>query len=154
MAMRKHMIERDPTIGGDGLDLERLASVEITSEDPEYPIERALRGERGGWRAASPGEQIIRLVFDAPAQVRTIGLRFDEPATPRTQEFVLRWSLDLGRSYREIVRQQYTFSPPGTVSETEQYAVDLAGVTVLELRLVPDVGGGPAIASLGRFDVT
>jgi hypothetical protein len=66
---------------------------------------------------------------------------------------VLRWSPDGGRSYREIVRQQYTFRPPGTTCETERYAVDLAGVTVLELRLIPDSAGGAALASLGRLQV-
>ena len=151
--MRKQLIDREAAVDRDGLDLERLASVEITSEDPAHPIERALRGEGGGWRAASPGDQIIRLIFDEPARVRSIGLRFDEPGTPRTQQFVLTWSSDRGRSYREIVRQQYTFSPPGTVCETERYAVDLAGVTELELRLTPDIGGGSAIASLGRLQV-
>jgi hypothetical protein len=151
--MRKHVIDGQAPAEPDGLDLERLATVEITSEDPAFPIERALRGDHVGWRAATPGEQIVRLVFDEPARVRTIRLRFDEPGTARTQEFVLRWSPDRGHSYREIVRQQYTFSPPGTVCETERYAVDLADVTVLELRLVPDIGGGPAIASLARWQV-
>jgi hypothetical protein len=55
----------------------------------------------------------------------------------RTQEFVLRWSPDGGRTYRKIVHQQYTFSPPGTTREIEEYAADLDGVTVHELRIVP-----------------
>ena len=37
---------------------------------------------------------------------------FQEDEQERTQEFVLRWSPDGGQSYREIVRQQYNFSPP------------------------------------------
>ena len=37
------------------LDLERLAQVEITSEDAGYPIESALiPGMGSGWRAAQP----------------------------------------------------------------------------------------------------
>jgi len=151
--MRKRVIDPDEADERDGLDLEQIARVEITSEDPAHPIEHALRGGAGGRRAATPGAQIVRVVFDEPTRLRAIDVRFDEAGTPRTQEFVLRWSPDRGRSYREIVRQQYTFSPPGTTSETERYTVDLAGVTVLELRLTPDIGGGPARASLGRLRV-
>jgi hypothetical protein len=69
----------------------------------------------------------------------------------RTQQFVLRWSSNGGRSYREIVRQQYNFSPPGTTREREDYAVDLDGVTTLELNIVPDISGGPARASLAQL---
>jgi hypothetical protein len=39
------------------LDLERLAQVEITSEDADFPIESALLPGAGSrWRAAQPGE--------------------------------------------------------------------------------------------------
>jgi hypothetical protein len=54
-------------------------------------------------------------------------------------------------SFREIVRQQWNFSPPGTVRETEDYAVELPDVTVLELRILPDQSGGKACASLASF---
>jgi hypothetical protein len=151
--VRKHVIESRPTGERAALDLERIASVEITSEDPAHPIECALRGDAGGWRAGTPGEQIIRLIFDEPMALKAIDLRFEEHRTPRTQEFVLRWSPDRGRSYRDIVRQQYTFSPPGATCETERYTVDLGGVTVLELRLIPDIGGGDTRASLDRLQV-
>jgi hypothetical protein len=64
---------------------------------------------------------------------------FLEDQQARTQEFVLRWSPNGGQSYREIVRQQYNFSPPGMTREFEDYAVDLTGVTALELKIVPDI---------------
>jgi hypothetical protein len=134
------------------MDLEPLAQVEITSEDVDHPIESALIPGRGpGWRAAQPGEQTIRLLFDEPQSLRRIHLRFHEAERERTQEFVLRWSADRGRSYREIVRQQYNFSPPGAAREFEDYDVDLDGVTALELRIVPDISGGNARASLTQL---
>ena len=44
------------------LDVERLAEIEVTSEDALHPIEFALRLEgRGSWRAAEPGAQTLRL---------------------------------------------------------------------------------------------
>ena len=136
------------------LDLERLAQVEITSEDVDYPIESALiPGSGSGWRAAQPGEQTIRLLFDEPLRLQRLHLVFHEDEQERTQEFVLRWSADGGQSYREIVRQQYNFSPPEAVREVEDYDVDLDGVTALELRIVPDISGGSARASLAQLRV-
>jgi len=134
------------------LDLERLAQVEITSEDAAHPIESALLPDRGtGWRAAGPGEQTIRLLFEHPQRLRRIWLQFVEPVTERTQEFVLRWSPDGGQSFREIVRQQWNFSPQGATCETEDHRVDLSGVTVLELSIIPDISRGDARASLKQL---
>ena len=154
--MRKHMIGDGPGEAAaaepDWMDLERLAEVEITSEDVDHPIESALiPGTISGWRAADPGEQIIRLRFDEPLRIKWIRLVFHEDEQERTQEFVLRWSPDGGQSYREIVRQQYNFSPPETAREIEDYNVDLVGVTALELRIVPDISGGSAQASLAQL---
>ncbi len=136
------------------LDVDRLAQVEITSEDSAHPIESALLPDAGpGWQAAGPGQQTIRLLFDAPVRLRHIRLVFDEARQPRTQEFALRWLPDGGQSYRELVRQQYNFSPPGTTREVEDYTVNLDGVTRLELTIVPDISGGEARASLARLQL-
>jgi hypothetical protein len=154
--MRKRIIppvQKDtPPPGEDWLDLELLAQVEITSEDATRPIESALLPGRGsGWRAAGPGEQTIRLLFAHPQRLRRIWLQFVEPVTERTQEFVLRWSPDGGQSFREIVRQQWNFNPQGATCETEDHRVDLSGVTVLELSIIPDISRRDARASLGQL---
>jgi hypothetical protein len=149
--MRKRMIGQEPPRDQGWLDLESVAQIEISSEDPDHPIELALVAGGRGWLASAPGEQVIRLLFDDPARLRSIAVRFDERESARTQEFVLRWSPDRGRSYREIVRQQYNFSPPGTTCQMEQYRVDIEGATVLELRVIPDVAGGAALASLSQL---
>jgi len=131
------------------LDLGRVAVVEVTSEEKDYPVESALVwGESRGWRADSPGTQTIRLIFDQPQSLRRISLVFEETKTERTQEFVLRWSPDGERSFREIVRQQWNFSPPNSIREVEEYRVELSGVRVLELVIVPSIGRGSARASL------
>lgn len=136
----------------DWLDLEKLAIVEVTSENEAYPVESALLpGNTLEWRAAEPGNQTIRLVFDEPQRLQFIRLRFEDSSTERTQEFVLRWSPDGGKSYREIVRQQWNFSPEGASNEIEEYQVELAAVTVLELSIIPDISGKNAFASLAQL---
>ena len=136
------------------LDLESLAQVEVSSEDPEHPIESALSGSsKSGWRAGAPGRQTIRLLFDEPQKVNRISLVFREEEHERTQEFVLRWSSHDAQSSREIVRQQYNFNPPGTILERENYDVALDGVKSLELTINPDISAGAARASLERLDI-
>ncbi|SRR6266700_2667961 len=55
-----------------------------------------------------------------------------DSAKSRTQEFVLRLRSGDG-SFQEIVRQQWNFSPNGSVREIENYAVELCDVRVLEI---------------------
>jgi len=151
--MRKRLITPAPestrTRGESWLDVERQAVVEVTSEEKNYPVESAfVSGDARGWRAAASGSQTIRLVFDEPQRLRCISLVFEENETARTQEFVLRWSPDGGNSVKEIVRQQWNFSPPDSVREVEEYQVELSAVTILELIINPNISGGVARASL------
>src|SRR5260370_5266123 len=150
--MRKRQLSTRPSVPPSGqawLDLNRTAVVEVTSEENGYPIESALlEADNHGWRAANPGTQTIRLIFDEPQNLRRIWLVFEDSENTRTQEFVLRWSPDAGNSFREMVRQQWNFSPPDSVREMEDYAVELSEVTVLELTIVPDKSGGATPASL------
>ena len=119
------------------------------SEDKDYPVESAfVSGEAQGWRAAAPGSQTLRLVFDQPQKLRCISLVFEENEIARTQEFALRWSPDGGNSVKEIVRQQWNFSPPESTREVEEYQVELSSVTIIELVIKPNIGGGLARASL------
>ena len=151
--MRKSQITRipqnAPLPGETWLEVDCIASVEVSSEESDHPIESALLPEgKRGWRAANPGMQTIRLIFDEPQKLRRILLVFEDTENSRTQEFVLRWSPDIQYSSREIVRQQWNFSPPDSVRETEDYPVELSEVKVLELEIVPDKSGGEVRASL------
>lgn len=154
--MRKRLIEKaSPNClpeTSNWLDLQRLAEVEITSEQNAYPIESALLSTDGpGWRAAGPGQQEVRILFLQPQALKRIQLKFVETVAKRTQEFVIRWSADQGRTYQEIVRQQWNFSPDGSTVQIEDYPLDLADVTALELTVIPDIGGGDAAATLAQL---
>jgi len=151
--MQKRIVTSTPApahVHEDWLHLERIAStVEVTSEDKDFPIESSLSIEpRQGWRAAQPGVQTIRLVFDEPQKLKHISLVFEENEITRTQEFVLRASTNPGGPFRDIVRQQWNFSAPNSTREVEEYDVKCSDVAVLELIIVPDISGSAARASL------
>jgi hypothetical protein len=151
--MRKSVIATVPETASplqqNWLDLNATASVEVTSEDDSHPVEAALLPqESDGWRAAGAGIQTVRLVFDKPQTLKRIWLVFEETKIKRTQEFVVRWSADGANPFRDIFRQQWNFSPPDTVRETEDHAVELSNVKALELVIVPEISGGDARASL------
>ena len=151
--MRKRVIANVPQSSSplqqDWLDLNSTAVVEVTSEDNSHPVEAALLpDETRGWCAATVGTQTVRLIFDQPQTLRRIYLVFEETKIQRTQEFVVRWSAEGENPYREIWRQQWNFSPPDTVRETEDHSVELSNVKALELVIVPDISGGEARASL------
>jgi len=145
--MRKSIVSPSPVaatpIPDIWRDLERIARVEITSEDEAFPIEHALaKTGTTGWRAAGTGPQVIRMHFDEPLTIRRIHLHFIEKATERSQEFAI--FAGSGTELREVVRQQFSFSPGGSTEETEDYTVALDGVTVMELKIDPDRSHDPS----------
>ena len=149
--MRKSLIGVHPSAGSQTaatadtswLDLDQIAAVEVTSEDPQFPIEHALGGTAtSGWRASAKGPQVIRLNFDKPSTIRKIHLDFADFAAERSQEFAI-YVFPADGSIRELIRQQFTFSPGGSSEEVEDYSVDLRDITVLELRIDPDRAHDP-----------
>jgi hypothetical protein len=159
--MRKEIVgqktvaaEAQPAAGW--LDLPSIARVQLTSEDAAFPIENAFSTDPTvnalGWRATSPGTQTVTILFDAPQRIRRIVLRFVEPAMERSQEFLLRYS-SATEANREIVRQQWGFSPSGSREEIEDYAVELESVTKLELVIDPDRGRLHSVATLSTLQI-
>ena len=126
-------------------DLERIARVEISSEDEQFPIEHAL-GKKGttGWRAAGTGPQLIRLHFDEPLNIKHLRVHFIDKTAERSQEFAVY--AGSGNELKEVVRQQWSFSPNGSTEEIEDYTVNLSGITTLELRIDPDRSHDPKMS--------
>lgn len=155
--MRKSLLERDPAQPGfqsdsAWLEVEKLATVQVTSEDPAFPIESVF-GNSGGWRAAQEGEQVIRLIFDEPQTLHRIWLRFSETKIARTQQFVLWWAGPEKQTFHQIARQQWNFSPTGSTEEFEDYHVNLNEVLALELTIQPEITAGKAVATLAGWRI-
>src|SRR4051794_12563308 len=106
--LRKQIIQAQATASertpGD-IDIAAVATVLVTSEAAEHPVDNAFDGCRGPggsrWVAGEPGEQTLILAFDAPQVIRRVILEIEEPEVARTQELQLAVSTDGGRTYRE-----------------------------------------------------
>ena len=134
------------------LSIPDVATVQVTSEEADHPIDNAFDHNRGPgasrWIAEEPGEQTLILLFDSPQTIRRIGLEVEELSVSRTQELSVSVSSDGGRTYRELVRQEFNFSPPGTSFERELWSVSATAVTHLRLAIRPDKGGRVGRATL------
>ena len=153
--LRKHLLTDYPVeqVAAPGeKDIAALATVGVTSEATDYPIDNAFDSHRGPggsrWVAGAPGPQRLLLTFDAPQTLRTLRLEVEEREVSRTQEIQVAISRDGGHTYQTLLRQEYTFSPPGTTFEREVWAIPAEGVTHLQLVISPDKGGAPCHATL------
>ena len=148
--LRKHIIGAPASAQAptpDEIDIAAVATVLVTSEAAGHPVDHAFDGHRGPggsrWVAGEPGEQTLILAFDAPQAIHRVALEVEEPEVARTQELQLAVSADGGQTYRELLRQEYNFSPPGTSFEREDWTLDAVGVTHLRLVIRPDKGSKP-----------
>jgi hypothetical protein len=153
--LRKHLLTDYPAeqVAEPGeKDIAALATVLVTSEAADYPIDHAFDSQRGPggsrWVAGTPGPQKLILAFDVPQTLRMLRLEVEERDVSRTQEIEVALSRDGGQSYQTLLRQEYNFSPPGTTFERETWAIPAEGVTHLQLVITPDKGGAPCHATL------
>ena len=155
MMLRKQVI-RKPSVESASFEGEipvsEVATVQVTSERSDHPVENVFDSSRGPggsrWIADGPGEQTVILLFDSPQTIRKIGVEVEELAVSRTQELFVSISSDGGQTYRELVRQEFNFSPPGTSFEREVWSVAAEAVTHLRLEIKPDKGGRVGRATL------
>jgi hypothetical protein len=122
------------------LDLDEVAEVTIVAGG------RRMRRSAGVWSADCPGEQTIEVRFHAPTSVSRLRVICSEVAQSRTQEMTVWASLRRGEQHREVVRQQFNFSPNGATEEVEEYALSLEAVSAIQLRVVPSIDGRAAVA--------
>ena len=153
--LRKQILTTHQTMSDHGTaekDIAAVATVLVSSEDPRHPIDHAFDGQRGPgasrWIASQLGEQTLILVFDTPQTIRKIRVEVEEAEISRTQEIAVSISQDGGQTYRELMRQEYNFSPPGTTLEHEEWSIKADAISHLQLRIKPDKGGKAGRATL------
>lgn len=122
------------------LDLDAVADVTITVGG------RRVARRLHAWSADAAGEQVIEIRFRRPTMVSRLRVVSSEAEQSRTQEMAIWASLQRGERHRELLRQQFNFSPNGATEEVEEYALQLEDVSAIQLRIVPCIDGRPAVA--------
>jgi hypothetical protein len=98
------------------IDIAGCATVAYSSEDPAHPVEHLFdeQSDPGAtrWISARPDttEHIV-VEFDRPLTISRLAYEVEETMRERTQEVRMEVSEDGGRSYRQILVQEYNFSP-------------------------------------------
>lgn len=151
--MRKKILKDLPSAKVEhtgGLDVAAIATALCTSESADHPVESMFDGRPDTrWVAAADGEQTLILAFDAAQALRRVALLIEERAERRTQELDLAVSADGGLTWREVVRQEFNFSPDGATVQREDWQLPPGlSTTHLRLRIRPDKSGS------GRATVT
>ena len=137
-------------------DIPALATVLVTSEAPEHPVDHLFDASAGPggtrWIAGVDGDQTLVLAFDAPQSIRAIGIEAEEPSATRTNVLIISLSEDGGRTYQERIRQEFNFSR-GTTFEREEWSVPAERITHVRVVIQPDKGHAPYRATLTSLTV-
>ena len=151
--MRKYILHRfNERTQVEELPIDALATVFVSSEEMDHPIDCAFDQQRGPggtrWVAGEKGEQTVILAFDTPQAIDHVTIEIEECDIYRTQEIQLAVSKDGGVAYRELRRQEFNFSPDSTTFEREEWTISEQGITHLRLWIKPDKGGKACRATL------
>jgi hypothetical protein len=65
----------------------------------------------------------------------------EELSEERTQQVRVEVSSDHGRTHRQVMTQDYNFSPRGATFQHEELRMELPEITHLSLTIVPNKGG-------------
>ena len=147
--LRKRPLEAEAAASGraaNEIDIVGRATISYSSEDPAHPVEHLLDGQSGPgatrWMSARVDtiEHIV-LEFDQPQTISRLVYEVEEATRERTQEVRVEVSEDRARTYRQILVQEYNFSPRGATYQREEQRLDLDRVTHLRLTIVPNKNG-------------
>src|SRR5260370_15118275 len=144
--------------GAGQIDIASCATVAYSTEDPAHPVEHLVDEASGPgathWMSARPDttEHIV-IEFDRPQAISRLVYEVEETMRERTQEVRVEVSEDGGRSYRQILVQEYNFSPGGATYQREEQRFNLRQVTHLRLTIVPNKSGSgtATLATLRLF---
>jgi F5/8 type C domain len=136
---------RSPDESGE-IDIISCATLVYSSEDPDHPLEHLVDGQygRGSTRWASARRNVTERIvfeFDQPQRISRLVYEVEECGQERTQEVRVEVSSDHGRTHRQVLVQEYTFSPHGATFQHEEQRLDVPAVTDLSLTIVPNKNG-------------
>ncbi len=147
--IRKRLISEQGSVPSERpgeIDIASHTTLGYSSEDSDHPVEYLIDKHFGQgatrWASARPNTtEYIVLEFDHAQKVSRIIYEVEECRQERTQEVRVEVWDDHVRTYRQVLVQEYTFSPQGATFEHEDVQLDLPAITHLRLTIVPNKGG-------------
>jgi hypothetical protein len=142
--LRKRLLEADAA--ADEIDIAGCATVAYSSENPAHPVEHLFDGRSGPgasrWISArSDTVEHTVLEFDQPQPISRLLYEVEETDREHTQEVRVEVSEDRGRTYLQILVQEYTFSPRGATYQREEQRFDRLQASHLRFTIVPNKNG-------------
>jgi len=122
------------------------ATIGYSSEEPAHPIDNMFDGRDGAggtyWASSQENRaEILLIEFDQPQNISRLILEAEERQLERTQEIRLEVSCDAGISFRQLLVQEFVFSPRGATFQREDLRVSVAGASHFRLTVVPNKNG-------------
>jgi len=142
--LRKRLLEADAatsTRAADEIDIAGSATIAYSSENTSHPVQLLLDGRSGPgarrWISARPDTIEHRIVeFDQPQAISRLVYEVEEAERERTQEVRVEASEDGGRTYRQILVQEFTFSPGEPPTSAKTSALISTGLAVSVSRFL------------------
>jgi hypothetical protein len=151
--LRKRLLDATARATAAGeIDIALCATILFSSEQPDHPVEHLFDGCSGpgasrwiGGRADQTEE--IVLEFDQPQPLSRLVYEVEDKECERTQEVRVEVSEDGARSWRQILAQEYNFSPRGATFQRQDQRFERCRASHLRLSIVPNKNG-PGAATL------
>jgi hypothetical protein len=96
---------------------------------------------------------MIEIRFHHPTSVSRLRVVSSEVEQLRTHEMTMWASVHRGARHREVLRQQFTFSPNGATEKSKKYTLQLEDMSTIQLRIVQSIDGRPAVARVSELRV-
>src|SRR5438876_10901682 len=144
--LRKRPLETDTATAAradDEIDIAACATVAYSSENRAHPVENLFDeySGPGGTRWTSARLDTIERIlveFDRPQTISRFVCEVEETMRDRTQEVRMEVSDDGGRVHRQILVQEYNFSPRGANLQREEQRFNLHRSTQLRVTIAPN----------------
>ncbi len=138
------------------VDLINNAEIVIESESSENPIDNIVDGSSGRgstkWIAGVSGTQSIIFNFDNPQNITEITYEIEETIDTRTQEILIEKRSSSEQNYMDVIRQEYNFSPNGSVFQREIITRDIPQTISIKMTIKPDKGNTSFTAKLNNIE--
>lgn len=122
------------------------ATIGYSSEEPAHPIDNLFDGRDGPggtyWESSQENRaETLLIEFDQPQKISRLIFEAEERQLERTQEVRLEVSCDAGISFRQLLVQEFVFSPGGATFQREDLRVSITDASRLRLTVVPNKNG-------------